>query len=263
VKDSMKLRKGVFAVLTTAVLTVPLVVSPAAASTTKIVHAPRVSAKLPNAAASSFGWSSSNWSGYAITGSGFNSITGYWVVPTVQPTSKPTYSSTWIGIDGFNNSNLIQTGTEQDYYNGSAHYSAWWEILPAPETVISGLTIHPGDKMYASIQNLGGGQWSIYIKDVTTGQSFTTQQVYLGPQTSAEWVQEAPTVGGQIAALAHYGQTTLDPGTVNGGNPGLVTADGGVMVQNGSQVSTPSVPDGDTDGFNVQYGSTQPSPPAS
>jgi hypothetical protein len=259
----MKFRKGVFAVLTTAALTVPLVVSPAAASTPEIVHAPRVSAKLPTAAASSFGWSSSNWSGYAITGSGFNSITGYWVVPTVQPTSKPTYSSTWIGIDGFNNSNLIQTGTEQDYYSGSAHYAAWWEILPAPETVISGLTIHPGDTMYASIQNLGGGQWSIYIKDVTTGQSFTTQQAYSGPQTSAEWIQEAPTVGGRIATLAHYGATTLDPGTVNGGNPGLVTADGGVMVQNGSQVSTPSVPDGDTDGFNVQYGSAQPTPPAS
>jgi Peptidase A4 family len=125
------------------------------------------------------------------------------------------------------------------------------------------MTIHPGDSMYADIHNLGGGQWSIYIKDLTTGQSFTTQQAYSGPQTSAEWIQEAPTVNGQVATLAHYGATKFDPGTVNGGNPGLVSSDEGVMIQNGSQVSTPSNPDGDTDGFNVQYGSTQPAPPAS
>ena len=66
-----------------------------------------------------------------------------------------------------------------------------------------------------------------------------------------------------VAPLAHYGSTTFDPGTVNGGNPGLVAADGGTMVQNGVTVSTPSNPDSDTDGFNVKYGSTQPSPPAS
>jgi hypothetical protein len=32
------------------------------------------------------------------------------------------------------------------------------------------------------------------------------------------------------------------------------------MIQKGAQVSTPSNPDGDTDGFNTAYGSTQPSP---
>ena len=106
-------------------------------------------------------------------------ITGDWVIPTVQATRKATYSSSWIGIDGFNNSSLIQTGTEQDYYGGSAHYQAWWEILPAAETVITGMTIHPGDHMHASIQNLGGGTWSITLQDVTTGNSFTTQQLYI------------------------------------------------------------------------------------
>ncbi len=47
-----------------------------------------------------------------------------------------TYSSSWIGIDGFNNSNLIQTGTEQDYTSGGAQYCAWWEIFLAAETQI-------------------------------------------------------------------------------------------------------------------------------
>ena len=88
-------------------------------------------------------------------------------------------------------------------------------------------------------------------------------QAYSGPGTSAEWIEEAPTIGGHVATLAHYGQTTFNPGTVNGGNPSLVVSDGGVMIQRRTQVSTPSLPDSDTDGFNVAYGSTAPSAPTS
>ena len=55
----------------------------------------------------------------------------------------------------------------------------------------------------------------------------------------------------------------FDPGTANGKSPGLVGSDGGVMVQKSIQVSTPSVPDKDLDGFNVKYGSTAPAAPSS
>ncbi len=117
--------------------------------------------------------------------------------------------------------------------------------------------------MTASIKNDGNGDWTITINNVTENESFTTTQAYSGPAESAEWIQEAPTIGGHVATLANYGQTTFDPGTVNGGNPGLVIADGGVMIQHRKQVSTPSAPDSDTDGSNVAYGSTAPSAPVS
>lgn len=224
-----------------------------------ISHHPRVG----DGPRGNFGWSSSNWSGYAISGSGFSAITGSWTVQAVSQTRRSTFSSQWIGIDGFNNSNLIQTGTESDFYSGSAHYDAWWEILPAAETVIPSISVSPGDSMSASVTRGSGGSWTITISDATKGQSFTTVQSYSGPQTSAEWIEEAPTVGGRIANLANYGQTTFDPGTVNGANPGLTFAESGIMVQKGVQVSTPSVPDVDSDGFNMEYGSTQPAPPAS
>ncbi len=212
---------------------------------------------------SAFGWASSNWSGYAVDTSTYSAITGQWVVPAVSRTKGPTYSSSWIGIDGFNNSSLIQTGTEQDYSAGGAQYYAWWEILPAAETVITGDSVSAGDHMTANIVNDGNGTWTITLDDTTQGWSFTTTQSYSGPATSAEWIEEAPTIGGHVATLAHYGQTTFDPGTVNGGNPNLVVSDGGVMIQRRTQVSTPSVPDSDTDGFNVAYGSTSPPAPAS
>jgi hypothetical protein len=250
----------VTAATTAAVLSGSMFLTALAPAAAAVVHHPRIAARpVANA-----GWASSNWSGYAKTGT-YTSATAAWVVPTIARSTKPTYDSQWVGIDGFNNSNLIQTGTETDYYNGSAHYGAWWEILPAAETVITTITVHPGDHMTASITKGSGSSWTITIKDVTTGKSFTTVKTYSGPGTSAEWIEEAPSVGGRIATLAHYSSPdTFDPGTVNGGhNPALTAADGGVMVQKSHQVSTPSAPDGDTDGFNMSYGSVAPAPPGS
>jgi len=43
---------------------------------------------------------------------------------------------------------LIQTGTEQDVINGVAHYSAWWETIPAP-LVRTTLPVHAGDRVVA------------------------------------------------------------------------------------------------------------------
>jgi hypothetical protein len=190
-------------------------------------------------------------------------VTGQWIVTAAAQSRKATYSSEWAGIDGYNNNSLIQTGTESDYYNGSAHYYAWWEILPAAETTISTITVLPGDHMMASITRGSGSSWTITIKDARTGQSSTTTHTYTGPQTSAEWIEEAPTVGGRVAPLANYGLATFDPGTAKGANPHLTASEGGVMVQKGVQVSTPSNPDSDTDGFNAKYGSAAPAPPVS
>lgn len=233
--------------------------APLAATASTIVHHPRIS----SGTRSNAGWASSNWSGYAKTGT-FTRATGAWVVPSVARSRKASYSSQWVGIDGFNNGNLIQTGTEADYYSGSAHYGAWWEILPAAETVITSITVHPGDHMSASITKGSGSSWTITITDTTTAKTFTTVQTYTGPGTSAEWIEEAPSVGGHIATLATYSSPdTFDPGTANGANPKLGAADGGVMIQGNRQVSTPSAPDSDTDGFNMAHGSAAPAPPGS
>ncbi|MDQ4212565.1 G1 family glutamic endopeptidase [Microbacterium sp. ASV81] len=225
-----------------------------------VAHKPRIphGGDLPGNA----GWASTNWSGYAETGSNFTSITGRWTVPAVSPTRGSSYSSNWIGIDGYNNSNLIQTGTESDYVNGTAYYAAWWEILPANETRIS-MPVNPGDVMTASIAQTSGTTWTITIADTTTTQSFTTTQTYTGPRTSAEWIEEAPTVNNKVAQLAHFGPTAFDPGTVDGHSANLVPSEAGVMIQNRRQVSTPSVPDVDGDGFGVAYGPTAPAAPAS
>ncbi len=44
---------------------------------------------------------STNWSGYAVTGSSFTQAKASWTVPTVNCSTTPnTYSSFWVGLDG-------------------------------------------------------------------------------------------------------------------------------------------------------------------
>lgn len=209
------------------------------------------------------GWASSNWSGYALASAvpgTYHQVSGQWIVPTVSG-HKSSASASWIGIDGFNNANLIQTGTEQDIVHGHAQYYAWWEILPASETPIA-MAVSPGDVMSASIAQVSSTQWTIRITNKTTGQVFSTTQTYTGPGQSAEWIVEAPTIGSHIASLASYGTTTFDQTSVNGMNPGLMTREGGYMIQHHHVVSVPSRPDGERDGFNIRYGTTMPPAPS-
>lgn len=208
------------------------------------------------------GWLSNNWSGYAIKSTKrntFHSIAGFWIVPRVRASKKNTYSSTWIGIDGFNNDALIQTGTEQDFINGKPVYYPWWEILPAPETKIN-RPVSPFDLMYANITKLSKTKWLILLVNITKGWVFKSIKTYTGPATSAEWIMEAPTVNGKTATLANYGITLFDLCRVNNRNPLLKAIHRGVMIQNDHVVSTPSLPNKRRDGFTVKYGSTTPLP---
>lgn len=133
-------------------------------------------------------------------------------------------------------------------------------------------TVSPGDVMSATISetNPSASTWTITLTDTssTHGWTFTKSVTYSGPGASAEWILEAPSLcnGSRctIGTLADYGETIFDLGTANGGNPALTASEGGEIVNSsGHVVSVPSIPDGDTDGFAIAYGSTAPSQPSS
>ncbi|WP_179233034.1 G1 family glutamic endopeptidase [Paenibacillus rigui] len=212
------------------------------------------------------GWTSGNWSGYAIKKAkrnAYRSVSGYWRVPKVRPSKTNKYSSTWVGIDGFGNNSLIQTGTEQDYVKGKAVYYAWWEILPAPETKIR-FPVSPNDLMYARIsKRCGTNQWLIILSNKTKGWTFRKVTKYNGPASTAEWIMEAPSIDGEITRLARYNKFPFSRCRVNRKNPLLKPGNRGVMIQNKGVVSTPSLPNRTKDGFFVAYGSKTPSPPKS
>jgi Peptidase A4 family/ell wall binding domain 2 (CWB2) len=202
---------------------------------------------------------SSNWSGYVSTGNSYTSVTGTFTVPNlVSGTPTSDASTYWVGIDGANNTSLIQAGVLEyvDPSNTNLVYIyPWWEILPAGEVEITSVAVSAGDEVTVTIRVVSGDLWGITLTNDTNGESFTTDQVYTGPETSAEWIVEAPSQNGSIVPLAPY---TPDVSFTNDEYAGVATGlDRYVIVQNGVQVSTPSVLSGDS--FNVAYGSAEPS----
>src|SRR5437899_2952963 len=71
---------------------------------------------------------STNWSGFAVTGSGVTDAKGSWIVPSVTCSSSTTYSSYWVGIDGYSSNTVEQTGTDSDCSSGHGVYYAWYEF---------------------------------------------------------------------------------------------------------------------------------------
>ncbi len=159
--------------------------------------------------------SSSNWAGYAVaTGPGaVTAVSGSWTVPTVTGTpGLTTYSSAWVGIDGYNSSTVEQTGTEMDVSSrGVAQYSAWYEMFPNSPVTIPTITVHPGDKITASVKYAVVNNIGDFILTITDGsQTFATTQKAAGEQiSSAEWIAEAPSSNRGVLPLANFGAVTF------------------------------------------------------
>ena len=175
---------------------------------------------------------SSNWSGYVaatnLSQPQANSVTevsGSWIVPKVTgPSTGTTDSSVWVGIDGDGNSTVEQDGTSEDVINGQPVYYAWWEMYSSgkgqPEQLITSMTVEPGDSITASVQYITSGahagQFDLSIADTSRPNDsfsiYATSSQYQSPlaqRSCAEWIVEAPSVGGSIADLADFGSVTF------------------------------------------------------
>lgn len=177
---------------------------------------------------------SSNWSG-AATKSGVIcfiichpsatpiEVEGMWQVPDVSRSTQTSYSSTWVGLDGYGNSQVEQMGTEQDAFrfciftcNTISSDYAWFELYPDYETeVMNGLVpflVRPGDYIYADISyDKGSNMLDFFLVNSTTGQyvDFYTPAKYGCPGLSAEWITERPTINGSLPALANFGHVAI------------------------------------------------------
>jgi hypothetical protein len=150
---------------------------------------------------------STNWGGYAVTGSSFTNARGSWTVPTVDCAETPnTYVGFWVGIDGFSSDTVEQIGTDADCDDKSPSYYAWYDFYPNPSVVISSVTVSPGDKMSGEV-NYSGSEFTVTITNETTGKSYSTDSKVAGAaRSSAEWITEAPccTNSGGIQPLADF-----------------------------------------------------------
>jgi hypothetical protein len=156
---------------------------------------------------------SRNWSGYvAIGGTSYTSVSGTWVVAKPDAT-VPGNDATWVGIGGANTTDLIQAGTEATVNgDGTVTYDAWTETLPQSTRTVS-LAVSGGDTVTVSITEQSTALWVIEMKNVTTGKSYTTTIRYSSSKSSAEWIEEAPSVGRGIAPLDNFGTVKFTAGS--------------------------------------------------
>src|SRR5262245_32211875 len=156
---------------------------------------------------------STNWSGYAITGSkgSVTEVKGSWIVPSVDCTATPTaYSSFWVGIDGYTSNTVEQVGTDSDCQSGSQQYYAWFEFYPHLSFTLNNFPVRPNDLLSAEVQAWNKGAFTVSITNVTTGESFsTTTKMPSARQISAEWIIEAPYSGG-VLPLADFGSVSFE-----------------------------------------------------
>ena len=210
-----------------------------------------------------------NWAGYAVAppvGKTVTAVATSYVVPTAGAL-PPGFSATWTGIGGYSTSDLIQAGTEQsslpDNPLSGPQYSAWYEMLPAASTPLTNCsgdpacTVNPGDTMTVSITNAGVNRWTIDETDVGHW-TWSKTVTYRSSGSSAEWIQEAPTVGVQTL-LANDGTVTIGPGntfTLDGGSAQTIAAGNPVQIVLSPapgvlNEATPSPLGSDGDTFNV------------
>jgi len=161
----------------------------------------------------SFG-TSTNWAGYVGATNlstpapkSVNQISGTWNVPTIFSSDIKTYSSIWVGIDGYSSSTVEQIGTEHDWSNGAQVNYAWFEMYPNYSYLISGFPVIRGDSISAKVAFQGNDSFGLTIANNTRKVYMTIPSSHTKSTTaqrsSVEWIVEAPFMN-SILPLAQF-----------------------------------------------------------
>jgi hypothetical protein len=153
---------------------------------------------------------SSNWSGYADTGSGFSRVAASWTEPSASCSSGTSLAAFWVGIDGYSSDSVEQDGTLIECEGGTPVYFTWWEMYPSNDVQVVGDTLQPGDKISALVVRTGDS-YKLTVKDAThPANSFsTTQSCSDCANSSAEWIAEAPSSSSGVEPLSHFSKLTM------------------------------------------------------
>lgn len=183
-----------------------------------IAHVDRVQA-LVIAPRISLGSSTSslNWAGYAVVSNdgSVSAAYGSLVVPSLSCSRGTTYVALWVGIDGYNDSTVEQTGVLGECSHGAAVYSAWYEFYPASPVYCSSskCPVKPGDHLYESvIYSASTNSFTTTLVDYGSSGS-NVEWTYASPPTtvlgalrnSAEWIAERPAIANSLTTLANFG----------------------------------------------------------
>ena len=199
---------------------------------------------------------STNWSGYAATGGPFTSVSASWTQPSATcGTGETSYSSFWVGLDGYSSNTVEQTGTDADCSSGTPQYYAWYEMYPKFPVNLSSSSnpVAPGDSMSASVTVGAGGKFTLTISDSTRHWAFTTtQRLNKASLSSAEVIAEAPSSRGGVLPLANFGTVNFSGASANGVSLSTFNPDG-ITMQSGSTVKAQPSGISSTGSFSVAW----------
>jgi Peptidase A4 family len=151
-----------------------------------------------------------NWGGYVVTGTNFTDVKGSWVNPTIDCAMSPNSAVVfWVGLDGWDDGFVEQTGTGVVCDETTPFYYAWYEFYPAEDIIpLPNMTVTPGDKFSGGVHYSPSTQeFTLTITDETTGTNFTTTGTAPGAaRSSAEWIIEAPGFATGIINLSDFGE---------------------------------------------------------
>ncbi|HJU17000.1 MAG TPA: G1 family glutamic endopeptidase [Stellaceae bacterium] len=202
-----------------------------------------------------------NWAGYIIryvqTGELYTSVSASWMIPTViyyfhDPSFALEASSIWVGIGAacLDNSyltqatcdnkdhSLIQVVTAQQATPTGTTYVAKYEMLPNPAVTIP-ITVNPGDRVTGSVRCVADCSsatqtWALALTNETTGAVWGPQNfAYASRESSAEWIEEAPSASAGILPLADFDVASVGVQMeANGKTPMLTLQDNGMIMMN-------------------------------
>jgi Peptidase A4 family len=174
-------------------------------------------------------WLSNAWGGAVTETGSWTTCIGTWTIPTVSEPSEPQgneggwNSSSWVGIDGWNDpsissNDVVQAGIEQRVSaSGVASYEAWYEWYAPPvsnsppyvwEVGIPNMPVAPGQSVSCTVQYSAHVSATITFVNNTTGVHFS---ITLAPPPGAdfkgntcEWIMEAPDGGEPTSSLPKF-----------------------------------------------------------
>jgi len=211
--------------------------------------------------------SSYNWSGYVSDSGTYTSVSGTWIVPDVDAgQASLAADATWVGVGGVDSRDLIQAGTQSLVdADGEVEYQAWFETLPRASQPVP-LAVHAGDSVTVALTYGDNSLWHVTFINNTTGKEYTMDVSYASSLSSAEWIEEMPSLAlprgaGGFIPLANFDKVTFVRGsaTVDGMSHALSDLDPAplkMINRAGETLTRPSVLK--NDGFVVEHTNAQP-----
>jgi Peptidase A4 family len=191
------------------------------------------------------GTTSTNWSGYVVTGGAgaFSSVSSSWTEPSASCSGGTQYAAFWVGLDGYNSDSVEQTGTDSDCSGGTPDYYGWYEMYPADPVYFTN-PVSPGDSMSASV-TVSGTSYTLTLTDSTQGWTQTENESGSYADSSAEVITEAPASAQGALPLADFGTIGYSASSANGTsfsaqNPTSIT----MVAGSGDRLDSTSALDG-------------------